>query len=181
MRSKRDFCSNRYLFFSFLGVFMVCWLPSFKIPTKKASSFLSAARRLIKEKCGIEWQVSSKVGQRITEITFYEPTFGYRVDLQTPWETIRKAEQEFNKVMNETRIALLKLADSYGATVLVITAYKNKYVEPKKLLEAMAEEDKAVKVLADALQKVKPSIEMFTDILTVDSIFEKAKKRSKLY
>ncbi|MEM2738266.1 MAG: hypothetical protein QXK93_04710, partial [Candidatus Bathyarchaeia archaeon] len=81
----------------------------------------------------------------------------------------------------ETRIALLKLADSYGATVLVINAYKNKYVEPKKLLEAMAEEDKAVKVLADALQKVKPSIEMFTDILTVDSIFEKAKKRSKLY
>lgn len=154
---------------------MVFWFTCFRLPTKKASSFLASAKKLIREKWGMEWNVSEDVGERITKIHFYEPMFGYRVDLSTPLETIRQAEKEFNKLVKETRMALLELADRYGATVEVVNSKGTRFVEPKRLLEAEKAENDAVKIFAEAFRKAKPIVAEFEDILALDSIIEKAK------
>lgn len=155
---------------------MVYWFTSFRIATKDASSFLISAKRIIKEKCGFEWNVSTDVGQRITKIHFHAPTFGYRVDLQTPWEEIRRAEEQFNKLIEEARMALLDLAERYNAMVEVINSKEARYIEPRRLRQAEENEKKAVKIVCEALKQIEPLINGFEDVLTVDAVVEKAKK-----
>jgi hypothetical protein len=156
---------------------MVFWTTTFRIATKDASRFLMAAKRLIKEKCGFEWTVDSDVGQRITKIHLRSPTFGYRVDLRTPWEVIHKAEEEFKKLLSETDYALLELAEKYGASVEVFNGGKStRFVQPKQIIEAEAVEKEVVKLIAETLKNVKPKIDKYEDIVSLDSIIEQAKR-----
>jgi hypothetical protein len=156
---------------------MVYWITNFRIATKDASRFLMAAKKLIKEKCGFDWSVYTDVGQRITKIHLRSPTFGYRVDLRTPWEVIHKAEEEFKKLLSETDYALLELAERYGASVEVFNGGKStRFVQPKQIIEAEAVEKEVVKLIAETLKNVKPKIDKHTDILSLDSIIEQAKR-----
>jgi len=157
---------------------MVYWLTTFKIPTKEASKFLIAAKKVIKEKCGFEWTVYTDVGKRIAKLHFHPPTFGYRVDLRTPMEVHRQAEKRFHQLIGETSKALLELADKHKALVEVFNGGPSfKYVQPRQIVEAEAVEQKSVNIVADMLRKVKPDIEKYADVLSLDGIIEEAKKQ----
>jgi len=156
---------------------MVYWTCRFKIPTKNASRFLIAAKKIIKEQSHFEWTIHKDVGKRITKLAFYGPTFGYRIDLNTPWEAHRKAEKAFNEIIGRTEKALLELAEKHGALVEVFNGGRlEKYVQPKQIREAERVEEKAVSVIASALKTVKPKIEKYSEILSIDGIIESAKK-----
>lgn len=157
---------------------MVYWITNFKIPTKDASKFLIAAKKLIKEKCGFEWTVYTDVGKRIAKLHFYSPTFGYRVDLNTPMEVHRQAEKRFRQLIGETSKALLELADKYGALVEVFNGGQScRYVQPKQIVEAELVEQKAIETIANALKKVQPDVEKYSAILSLNGLIEDAKKQ----
>lgn len=164
-------------FFIFVGATMVYWTCRFKLPTKNASRFLIAAKRTIKEQSHFEWTIHNDVGKRITKIVLYPPTFGYRIDLNTPWEAHRKAEKLFHEIISKTEKALLELAEKHGALVEVFNGERSeKYVQPKQIREAEKVEEKAVSIVASALKTVKPQIEKYSEILSMDGIIADAKK-----
>jgi len=155
----------------------VYWTTIFKVQTKKASGFLASAKKLIKKKCGFDWEVSTDVGKRVTKVYLFAPSFGYRVDLSTPYEKIREAEKLFNKLIDETKRELLHLAKKYGAKVEVFNGCKKEvFVDADTLIEAEAVEEEAVKVVARALKKINADVEKFPEILSIDSIVQQAKR-----
>lgn len=156
---------------------MVHWTCSFKLPTKKASSFIIALKRAIKKNCGFAWTIYKDVGKRITKVTVYAPTFGYRVDLNTPWAEHRKAEKRYNDIVGKTDRALLDIAERHGAKVEVYRGIdaKSIFVTPKEIREAEQVEEQAVKIVVRALKKIKKDVET-QEILTIDGIVADAKR-----
>jgi len=158
---------------------MVHWSCTFKLPTKKASSFILEVKRLIRQKCGFDWEVHKEVGKRITRVSFYEPPFGYRVDLRTPWKKIREAEEKYYRLIGETKREILKIAEKYDAKVEVFNGFRNgKFVEPKRLIEAEKIEKQAVNMLKPILGKVRSLIADYSDILGIESIIAQAQKQT---
>jgi len=160
-----------------MGENMVYWTCTFKLPTKKASSFLIALKRAIREKCGFEWTISKDVGKRITKVYAFPPTFSYRVDLRTPWSEIAKAQEKFDQIIGETKQTLLDVAEKFDAKVEVyVDGMKSVFVSPSEIRKSEEVEKKATKILANALKKIKKEVDSY-EILTIDSIVAEAKRR----
>jgi transketolase len=157
---------------------MVYWTCDFKIPTKKASAFLAAAKRIIKQTYGSEWTISKDVGQRITHLHFWQPAFGYRVDLNTSWEQHKKVEQAYNELMAKAQKQLFELAERMGALISVyLHDGKNKYFPAKQIREAEEAEAKVAGTVSKVIKRIKPEVEKHSELLSIEGVLASAQKR----
>lgn len=165
------------LLFSFLGDNMVYWMCDFKIPTKNASAFLAAAKRIVKQTCGVEWTINKEVGQRVTRLNFWEPAFGYRVDLNTLLDHRREVQQRYNDVMRNVKRKLFDLAEKMEALICVyLHNGKNKYFSAKQIREAEAAEVRAVRIMSRVIKRIRPEVETHGELLTIEDVLASARK-----
>jgi len=132
---------------------------------------------VIRANCNFRWTVNTEVGKRITKISVYAPVFGYRVDLNTPWEVHRQAEKKYNEMVEKVKNAFLGVAAKYGAEVEVYNDMRSKFVKPKQIIEAEEVEEKAVQIVAKALKRIRNNVEAHANVLTIDDIIATAKKQ----
>lgn len=132
---------------------------------------------MVKANCNFSWTVNTEVGKRITKISVYEPVFGYRVDLNTPWEVHRQAEKKYHEVVDRVKRTFLDVSAKYGAEVEVYNATRSIYVKPQQIIDAETVEQNAVKIVAKALRKIKDNVEKHSQILSIDSVMMQAKKQ----